>query len=157
MLVMVKKYSFSNLRKLLSTISLLLLSFISNAQNSIDQTQTFQIYTHFQSVIGRPTWLLIIRDVETGLVSPYIFDIRNNDNFWLALTYGHHYKVTNSSLKFGKFAVIHNFCHLENGILSYKSMFITLRGVISPDPESSNCYVRQYKDTYFTIVNNTLI
>ncbi len=153
---MIKKYCFRYLRKFMLAISLTLFSFASQAQNSIDQTQTFQIYTHFQSVLGHPTWLLILRDVETGLVSPYVFDIRNNDNFWLALSYGHHYRVTNSSLKFGKYAVIHNFCHLENGILSYQSMFITLTGVVTPDPETSNCYVKQYKDINFTIVKNLL-
>ena len=131
-------------------------SMYSFADNSINETQTFQIYTHFQSVIGTPSWLLIIRDVETGLVTPYVFDIRNNDNFWLALTYGHHYKVTNSSLSFDKNTVIHNFCHLENGILSYQSLFLTLRGVVSPDPKTLTCYVKQYKDSNFTIAKNLL-
>ena len=54
-------------------LSLFFQNSISFALNSLAQTQTLQIYTHFQTFIGKPTWLLIVRDVETGLVSPYIF------------------------------------------------------------------------------------
>ena len=90
------------------------------ALNSLINTETLQIYTHFQTFVGKPTWLLIIRDVETGLVSPYIFDIRNNDNFWLAFTFGHHYKVTTSKLTFGHFAVINNFALALKGKLYYE-------------------------------------
>lgn len=122
----------------------------------VNQTQTLQIYTHFQCIIGKPTWLLIVRDVDTGLVSPYMFDIRNNDNFWLAFTYGHNYKIITSSLKFGRLAVINNFCNLENGIISGKSMYLTLTGVLTPDVNSSSCYVKRYRDPNFTIVNNDL-
>src|SRR5690242_17300489 len=83
----------------------------------LSNTQTLQIYTNFKTFIGKPTWFLEIREVETGLVSPYIFDIRNNDNFWVAFTFGRHYKVVASTVTFGPRAVIHNFCHLEDGIL----------------------------------------
>ena len=106
--------------------------------------QTLQVNTHFSSIIGTPTWLLIIRDTKTGLVLPYIFDIKDNDNFWVAFTAGRTYKVTASTLKFGPYAKINNFCHLENGVITDKSFFISLSGELSPNPKSSKCHVRKY-------------
>lgn len=124
------------------------------AENSLEQTQTLQIYTNFKSIIGKPSWLLIIRDVDTGLVSPYLFDIRNNDNFWVAFTYGHNYRITASTLQFDGCAEIKNFCRLENGIISGKSMYMTLSGMLTPDPHTLTCNVMKYGDTKFTIVKN---
>lgn len=121
------------------------------ANNQIGQT--IQIYTRFRQFVGKPTWLLIIRDVETGLVTPYIFDVRNNENYWVAFTYGHHYRITVSQLKFGTYGEINNFCQLENGILSGTSMYMTLTGVLTPDPKTTKCFVHHYKNASFTIVN----
>lgn len=133
--------------------SLLFINITTYAENSLENTQTLQIYTHFRSIVGKPTWLLIIRDVNTGLVSPYVFDIQNNDNFWVAFTYGHNYKITASTLSFGRNAVINNFCHLENGILSGKSMYMTLTGVLTPNPRTLHCNVLKYNDSNFVIAN----
>ncbi len=113
--------------------------------------QVLQINTHFRIVYGKPTWLLIVRDVETGLVSPYLFDIRKEDNYWVAFTYGHTYQVTASSLTFGPRANIKNFCHLENGILAGQSMTITLTGELAPVTSSYHCHISKYKDMPFTI------
>lgn len=107
--------------------------------------QVIHIYTQFRYFVGKPTWLLIVRDVETGLVSPYLFDIRNNDNYWMAFTYGHSYRVTVSNLKFGTYGEITNFCGLENGILSGKSLYMTLTGVLTPDPKTMKCFVHSFK------------
>lgn len=116
--------------------------------------QVLQISTHFTSLIGKPTWLLIVRDEETGLVSPYIFDIRNNDNYWVAFTFGRTYRVTSSSLKFGPYAKITNFCNLENGIISGKSYWVTLSGVLTPDVNTVKCRLIKYKnDLPYTIVD----
>jgi hypothetical protein len=106
--------------------------------------QTLQITTRFHSITGKPVWLLVMRDADTGVVVPYMFDIRNNDNFWLAFSFGRNYIVTASTLKFGPFAVIHNFCHLENGILSAKSMIITLSGDLTPVPLTFKCHVVKF-------------
>ena len=115
--------------------------------------QTVQIYTHFKSILGQPTWLVILRDAESGQILPYQFDIKNNDNFWLAFASERSYRITVSRLKFGNFAAINNFCGLENGILSGKSLFITLTGDLTPDAASSKCTIMKYNDTPFTIVN----
>jgi len=116
--------------------------------------QTLQINTRFRSIIGKPTWLLIIRDIDTGIVLPYLFDIRNNQDFWVAFTFARDYRVTVSELKFGPFAVIHNFCHLEDGILSGKSMIITLTGDLTPSRQTAKCHVLKYNDSAFPIVTN---
>lgn len=116
--------------------------------------QTLQVYTHFTSVVGKPTWLLTIRDEQSGQVLPYIFDIRNNNNFWVAFTAGHTYRVTISSLDFGPYAKIKNFCHLENGIITRKSMWITLSGELSPDPNRVRCHVTKYQSIPPPTINN---
>lgn len=144
------------IKKICAVLFLIILCAEQSAysENSLEQTQTLQIYTNFKSIIGKPSWLLIIRDVETGLVSPYLFDIRNNDNFWVAFTYGHHYRITASTLQFDGRAVIKNFCRLESGIISGKSMYMTLSGVLTPDPHTFKCNVMKYGDMKFTIVKN---
>jgi len=113
--------------------------------------QVVQINTRLQSVVDKPTWLLIVRNVDTGLVLPYVFDFKNSDeNFWLALTYSRSYRITASSLKFGSYT-INNFCHLEGGIISGESVSVRLTGNLTPDPRTSQCYVSQYKTSYFPI------
>lgn len=122
------------------------------AQNPFGQT--LQISTHFRHVVGHPTWLLIVRDVETGVVSPYLFDIHDNDNFWIAFTFGHSYRVTASTLKFGPFAIIHNFCHIEDGILSRQSMIINVSGSLTPLRGTSKCETMKYNEIEFPIYHN---
>lgn len=118
----------------------------SIAQAEMGMGETLNIYTQFTQFVGKPTWLLIIRDMETGLISPYIFDIRNKENYWIAFTYGHSYRVTVSNLKFGTYGEIQNFCGLENCILSGTSLYMTLKGVLTPDPKTTKCYVHSFKD-----------
>src|SRR5579864_529478 len=72
--------------------------------------QTLQINTHLDSMVGQPEWLLIIRDVDSGIVIPYLFDFKENDNFWVAFATARNYKVTVSNLNFGRLGVITNFC-----------------------------------------------
>ena len=124
---------------------------VAFAENPVGQS--IQINTHFQSVAGKPSWLLIVRDVESGQVSPYIFDIRNNDNFWIAFTYGRSYRVSVSNLKWGPYAIINNFCNLEDGILDGRSLVITLSGDLTPISSTSLCHVLNYKNSYFPIVS----
>lgn len=121
----------------------------AQADDNNGMGQVLQINTHFKTVYGTPTWLLIVRDVDTGLVTPYQFDIHKEKNYWIAFTYGHSYRITASSLSFGHFAKINNFCKLQNGILSGQSMMIRLTGVLAPVP-SYQCIVSKSKDIPFT-------
>ncbi|HSW69158.1 MAG TPA: hypothetical protein VLI69_03225 [Gammaproteobacteria bacterium] len=122
-----------------------LISLITSA-NAGPLGQTIQINTRFHSIIGNPVWLLILRDPDTGIVYPYLYDIKNNDNFWLAFSFGQNYVVTVSNLKFGPFAIINNFCHLENRLLTRKSMIISLTGNLTPAPVTSTCHVITYNN-----------
>ncbi len=137
------------IRKLFALFWLSLCMTSASAQNPFGQT--LQINTYFRSVIGSPTWLLIIRDEDTGVVIPYMFDIKREDNFWIAFTYGHSYRVTASTVKWGPFAVIHNFCRLEDGILSRQSMIISLSGKLTPYRYSSFCKVIKFKSIEFPV------
>jgi len=129
-------------------------AFNSYAQAFSYPGQTLQIYTHFQSIIDKPkpAWTLIIRDASSERVLTYLFDLRQNDNFWVAFTTGHSYIITASTVKWGPYAVIDNFCHLESRVIAGQSMFITLKGNLSPDPNSFQCHVQRYSNTPFPIV-----
>ncbi len=119
------------------------------AQETI--AQTLNIYTKFKSIVDKPTWLLEIRDIQSGQVLPYVFDIRKENNFWVAFSKEHNYRIVGSVLKFGPYATINNFCGLEDGMLSGKSMFITIKGVLSPNPADTKCYVTKFKQQQFFI------
>src|SRR5579883_513339 len=55
--------------------------------------ETIQIYTRFRSFLGKPSLLLIIRDVDSDQSIPYLFDVTRGDDFWFALTYGRNYNT----------------------------------------------------------------
>jgi len=126
--------------------------------------QTIQIYTRLHSFIGKPSWLLIIRDLDHNQNIPYLFDIKKGNNFWVAFSYGRNYLITASELQISDYQSrkntfkrykIKNFCHLEsNGrILRAKSLHITIDGDLSLNRDSYSCHVSQYADPNFTIVN----
>jgi len=117
-------------------------------------SQTVQINTRFRSITGKPVWLLVLRDANTGVVVPYMYDLRLTDNFWLALSSGRNYIITASTLKFGPFAIIHNFCHLEDGVLSGTSMIIRLSGDLTPVPSTFKCQVSKFKDIPFSVATS---
>lgn len=145
----------------LLAISTYALPFASPSEqlNPEDIGQTIQIQTQLHSFVGKPTWLLMIRDVDHNQNVPYLFDFRKADNFWLAFTQGRHYLVSASTLyietykprenRFRKFR-INNFCHLEsNGRINRAiSMAITLTGDLSANTNTFQCQVNKYKDPF---------
>lgn len=150
------------------TMWLLLTPGILSAQLTGDGVGQFiQIETHLHEFVGKPTWLLIIRDIDHNQNIPYMFDIRRGDNYWVALTYGKHYLIIASKLQietyqskyneYKKYS-INNFCHLEsNGrIIRGKSMRIILRGNLTPNSASSICSVFKYPDadTFVVVPQN---
>ncbi|EKD70980.1 MAG: hypothetical protein ACD_46C00308G0004 [uncultured bacterium] len=131
----------------------------SSVADTIDDNlgQTIQIYTRFKSFVGKPSWLLIIRDIDHNQNIPYLYDIKRGDNFWLAFTFGRNYLILASKLVFNPYkSKINNFCHLEsNGrIIRGESLFITISGDLSPNTNTFNCHVLKYRDSQFTIVNH---
>lgn len=127
-------------------IVLVILSCLLSPAVSFAQGSTLQISTNFRSVSGNPTWVLEVRDTETQLVVPYIFDIKQNDNYWVAFTFGHVYKVVSSELQFQSGKKFHNFCHLQNGVIRNKSMYITITGDLRGRPDSYKCIVKKYSN-----------
>ena len=129
--------------------------------------QIIQIYTRFNSFIGRPSWLLVIRDVDHDENMPYVFDIDKENNFWVALTRGRKYLILISNLqistykshlnRFQKFR-INNFCGLESRgrIIRGESMTITIEGDLTRHPDTVNCYVSRYPDSIFPIAPQSL-
>lgn len=128
--------------------------------------QTVQITTRLHSFVGKPTWVLIIHDLDHNQNIPYLFDIRKGENFWVAFTYSKNYVITASNLRistyrsrFNKYRTyeIKNFCHLESHgrINRGESMFVTIKGNLFPCDDSYTCCITKYPDTHFTIVNQS--
>lgn len=145
---------------IINKVGILALSlFLLPLSHADDTGQTIQIYTHFKMIetgmpqLFNPSWVLILRDPDTNQVLPYEYDIKHKDNFFMALNFGHRYQITSSTLSFGDFAVIHNFCGLEDGVISGRSLFIKLSGVLSPEPNATKCHVKSYPNLSFTLAN----
>jgi hypothetical protein len=122
--------------------------------------QTIQINTRLQSFIGRPSWLLMIRDIDHNQTIPYVYDISRGDNFWLAFTYGHNYLITASTLQFAPYKanpyrtkVIHNFCNLESHgrIARGESLQVIITGDLSPNTDSYSCNIMRFSDNHFSV------
>lgn len=122
--------------------------------------QSIQIYTRLHSFVGRPSWLLVIRDIDNGQNIPYVYDFYHGNNFWLAFTFSRNYLITASTLSFSPYSrdpdktkVIHNFCHLESqGLISHgQSLTIQISGDLSPNPSTFICNVARYNDSNFYI------
>lgn len=111
--------------------------------------ETVQIYINFHEVVGFPTWLLIIRDDMTGKILPYWYDMRQNRNFYIALTWAHTYRITYSRLMYDNEVFIDNFCQLENKRISGSTLLIRLSGRLTPQQRTSSCTVQQFKDLPF--------
>jgi hypothetical protein len=117
--------------------------------------QSFQINTYLKSYVGQPTWVIIVRDEDNGQVLPYQFYFSELNNFWIGFTFAHSYRVIVSDLQFGPpNAIIHNFCHLQDGILDRQSISVTLQGDLTPNRHTSQCHVMRYKNYSFPIANS---
>ena len=117
--------------------------------------QSIQIYTNLTSFVGKPTWLLIIRDIDSNQNIPYVYDFERGDHFWLAFTFGRNYLITVSKLVFNPYRnkKINNFCGLEsNGrIIRGESLYVTLSGKLTPNTNTFSCSVLRYANPNFTI------
>jgi len=152
-------------KRLLSDLVILLSLFLSAsyvyAQDDDDgMGQTVQIYTYLHSFVGKPSWLLIIRDLDHNQNIPYLFDMTKGDNYWVAPTYSRNYLITVSNLQMEtyrsryntfKLYTIPNFCHLEsNGrIIRGESIYVTIQGDLSPNTSSYDCHIAKYADSHF--------
>lgn len=123
--------------------------------------QTLQIHTRLHAFVGRPTWTLIIRDVDHGQNIPYIYDISQGTNEWFIFTYSHNYMILASILAFSPYTQapspytskkITNFCHLQTGrILRNQSMRIMLIGDLTPNPNTYACKIAIFPEHDFYI------
>ncbi|MES2218941.1 MAG: hypothetical protein V4501_11085 [Pseudomonadota bacterium] len=117
--------------------------------------QTFQINTRLESFVGKPAWVIIVKDVANGQVVPYYFPIYESEQFWINFTFTNAFRVILSELQFGPpDMVIRNFCHLQDGILDKESLIINLTGRLTPDRRTSECHVERFKSYSFPIVTS---
>lgn len=126
----------------------------STAESMGDLGQTIQISTNLTSFAEKPSWLLIIRDVDHNQVLPYLYDFTTEDNYWIALTYSRNYIVTVSELTFSPSGrKIHNFCQLESmgAIQRGNSISVNITGKLTPHAYTSHCQVLKYAGSNFNI------
>lgn len=107
-----------------------------------------RIYTHIDdTMIGKPSWVIVLRDRDTGITEPYLFDFRKGDNFWIALSPAKQYEVTISNLRFHPFpAEFKNFCGLEKKKLNNQSISLELTGKLTPQRHTLKCKWMQYRN-----------
>lgn len=107
-----------------------------------------RIYTHLkEGIIAKPTWVLVLRDRETGTTAPYLFDFRQSDHFWQALSPGRQYEITISNLRFHPFpAEFKNFCGLEKKKLNNESISVEITGKLTPKRNTLKCKWMQYQN-----------
>lgn len=151
-------------KKTITCIGLLLsLSFISSPGKAQGDGlgNIIQIHSRLHSFVGRPSWLIVVRDVDHNQNIPYIFDFRRGNNFWFAFTFGRNYLISVSNLQFSpcrrnpyRSTRSNNFCNIESDgrIIHGKSMTIMISGGLSPDPCTYTCHAVTYPTGFFTIV-----
>lgn len=153
-------YMLNKLRFICIGILALLVSLPIMARDKNPLGQIIHIRTRLHSFVGRPSWLLVIRDVDNGQNIPYLYDIHRGHNTWFAFTLGRNYLILASTLSFSPYSrhpyrsvKVHNFCHLEsNGrIIRGQSLHIYLEGELSPYPERFTCNVVRYYDDPLTM------
>jgi hypothetical protein len=127
--------------------------------------QVIQINTRFHYFVGNPSFTLIIRDLDHNQNMPYLFDITRGENHWVVFTYGRNYLIEVSKLQIETYQPryntyqqyrLNNFCHLEsNGrIIRGESMYITIEGDLTPNPNTFSCHVSIYPESHFPIVRS---
>ena len=124
------------------------------AQGTNNIGQVLKININLQRFIGKPSWLLIIRDVDHNQNIPYLFDITNNQDYFLAFTYGRNYYIVVSEMVINPFdKKISNFCGLESmgAIQRGISMDIIIGGMLTKNPNLVTCQVLKYSDPNFNI------
>lgn len=134
------------------------------AQTGLDGLgQIIRIHTRLHSFVGKPAWLIIIRDLDNNQTLPYLYDFTRGENVWFAFTFGRNYLILSSSLqitmyrsRYNKYKTfkIANFCNLEsNGhIIRGQSIRINLSGDLSPtNHDGYTCEVTHYRDDIFYI------
>ncbi len=121
-----------------------------------------QINTNLRSFVGKPSWLLMIRDVDDNENMPYIFDFTSSNTQWMAFTQGQNYLIVSSTLQFSVYRphdntyrtyFIHNFCNLESqGRIQHNTgVSIWLTGDLWPNEDSYHCQVMRYPNADFTV------
>ena len=110
-----------------------------------DVSQIIQIHTRFTKVWDTASWLVIVHDLDSSGVYPYVFDLVDADNFFLIYTNARNYRL-DSVLQFDlsqqKF---HHFC-LPTQNITGKSLIVYLRGNLTADPATLDCNITQFKN-----------
>lgn len=119
--------------------------------------QVIKVNTRFRSFIGKPSWLIVVRDLDKGENIPYLFDIDRGENFWLIFTMGRDYLIVASEMQISTFRSryntyglhkINDFCHLESHgrIIHGESMEVSITGNLTYDPSTVQCHVTRYPE-----------
>lgn len=103
-----------------------------------------QIQGDLRTVSGNPRWLILLRNPDNGSTTPWMYDVKQAVNHWVILPGSHAYQIVASELLFNDRTIFHNFCGIEDGVITGKSMQITLSGQLSPTTDTIRCHVISY-------------
>lgn len=141
--------------RLIQKIAMLILCISMLPAFSQGGPNTIEIRTRFSSYVGKPSWLLTIRDVDTGESYPYMFDIKKGENYWVVPTHGYNYLITISNLRISTYDEswnmykqyeINDFCHLESrGRIAHgQSVLVTIDGRLSKNSNGYRCRIQKW-------------
>lgn len=137
---MKKSYSYG----LLQFLWLFLLPVCGFANHVI--SSTIHIHTHFQKIIDKPSWLIIVQDQDSPGTYPYLFDLVSNDHDFLIDTHTQHYRLTSIMQFASTNQKITHFCELPPTIFANESVDIFVTGTLTAEPTTSQCHFRRIKN-----------
>ncbi len=81
------------------------------------------------AVKGKPTILLIVKNLDNNTIQPYMFHISCARPFAMFNFHAHQYKILEARLQ-TNFGTIKRFCRIARGIVTDKNLQIRLRGTL---------------------------
>lgn len=121
--------------KMLMVLALL---FLPSTFAAADSSQTIKIRTDFTKMSKPASWLIIVKDVDSPAVYPYLFDLTKEANTIVIFTNARNYRVISVVQFPHAHRQISNYC-LPQAIISDLSLEVTVKGDLSPNRATSDC------------------
>jgi len=106
-----------------------------------------QIEGQLKEIKANPSWFILLRNVDTGSIVPWMLDLQGPFVHWSVFPEGHDYQIIASEMRFNDNTVLHNVCDIEDGIVSGRSLQITLKGQLTPTSDTFDCRKMSWSDS----------
>lgn len=109
---------------------------------------TISMGTQLSQIDDYPTWLIELRNFETGSLVPWQYNFQKYaNNQWIVIPEGAEYQITASEIHFLNGAVFYNVCDLEHRTFLHQSIALDLSGQLTPESATLLCRVRINSNT----------